>query len=214
MYNREDNIVDAEEKTFTWMVEARGHTKATTNDMDIDEFDQRAELGRDVTRNQFLSWLNSGSLVYHVSGKAGAGKSTLMKFLANSRIVHYELKKWAGEKRLIFASFFFWKSGDRLQMSLEGLYRGLLFEICRHLPAGTTSPSGTPLRFRELKDAFSLLINEIHVGNHICLFIDGLDEFEGESVDQWNIARDLQSWTKADNIKLCSKARIKNWCQK
>jgi hypothetical protein len=45
-----------------------------------------------------------------------------------------EPEHWAGDKKLVLAYFFFWSSGDRLQMSLEGLYQSLLFETLKQCP--------------------------------------------------------------------------------
>jgi hypothetical protein len=85
-------------------------------------------------RQSFLTWLRSGDGIYHISGKAGSGKFTLVKFLCQNPRLIRELEQWAGNKKLVFASFFFWASGDKLQRSLEGLYRSLLFEILNQCP--------------------------------------------------------------------------------
>ncbi|PVH81880.1 hypothetical protein DL98DRAFT_358058, partial [Cadophora sp. DSE1049] len=69
-----------------------------------------------------------------VKGKAGAGKSTLMKFLTHHRDVLTSLRVWAGEGDLIIAGFYFWNSGTPLQKSLVGLLRSLLFEILKQCP--------------------------------------------------------------------------------
>ena len=88
--------------------------------------DTETRLLRSQTRSTFLTWLRNGNQVFHISGKAGSGKSTLMKLLLDHPRTREELKRWAGEKQLVFAHFFFWRSGDKLQRSLEGLYRSIL----------------------------------------------------------------------------------------
>lgn len=146
-----------------------------------------------------------------------------MKFLGGSARVRQELQSWAGNEHFIFAQFFFWNSGDELQMSLEGLYRSLLFEVCRQslgliplifpdlwqsLLSGFAPPQQTPLQFDEVKAAFNRLIHAGDATNsRICFFIDGLDEYQGDTVHHWRIAHDLQSWTQSDNIKLCVSSR-------
>lgn len=57
-----------------------------------------------------------------------------MKFLSNHGIVKDKLESWAHGKKLVLARLFFWKSGDKLKMSVEGLYRSLLFEVLRQCP--------------------------------------------------------------------------------
>lgn len=227
IYKRGDVIEDAESGTFDWLVD-----EPEKKDVQPDEevmFKAKAkeeakeEAMRDKTREDFVAWLNSGRHIFHISGKAGSGKSTLMKFLGNSARVKEELHSWAGDQPLIFARFFFWNSGHELQMSLEGLYRSLLFEVCRQSPAliprifpdlwksllsGFAPPQQTPLQFGEVKIAFNRLIQESETMNsRICFFIDGLDEFQGDDVDHWRIAQDLQSWTQSENIKLCVSSR-------
>ncbi|KAI0401058.1 hypothetical protein F4802DRAFT_609708 [Xylaria palmicola] len=72
--------------------------------------------------------------IFQSSGKAGSGKSTLMKFICAHPTTVELLREWAGNKRLILADFFFWNSGTALQKSREGLLRSLLFEILRKCP--------------------------------------------------------------------------------
>lgn len=229
MYSRGDNIEDPESGTFTWIIEEEPSPKVDQKDLaekpdkyDEEQRDAHRDM-RETTRQKFLTWLQSGCHVFHISGKAGSGKSTLMKFLARSLRVQQELEQWAGEKKLIIARFFFWNSGDKLQMSLEGLYRSLLFETCTQCPeliprifpglweglsSGAAPPQQTPMRLEEFKAAFGRLTKESQsFDDYICFWIDGLDEFEGDEVDHWHLARDLQSWTESKHIKLCVSSR-------
>ncbi|KAJ6190241.1 hypothetical protein N7519_000262 [Penicillium mononematosum] len=66
-----------------------------------------------------------------------------------------------------------------------------------------------PIRFDEVRDAFTSLIKEASSSeSNFCFFIDGLDEFEGDEVDHWRLSRDLLSWTaQAKNIKFCVSSR-------
>ncbi|KAH0534152.1 hypothetical protein FGG08_007261 [Glutinoglossum americanum] len=189
----------------------------------VEEISRPEQEIRKFTRDTFLAWLRSGRQIYHISGKAGSGKSTLMKFLSQHSRVREELESWAGGKKLVLARFFFWNSGDRLQMSLEGLYRAILFETLRQHPElipdvfpdqwndlgfEKTGLDSTAFRFQELKSAFKNLIGKQAFEKHrICLFIDGLDEYEGDSVDHWGLARDLQSWASSEDMKICVSSR-------
>ncbi|KAI1273204.1 hypothetical protein F5Y07DRAFT_391479 [Xylaria sp. FL0933] len=82
----------------------------------------------------FYQWLSEGNGTFWIQGKAGSGKSTLMKFICGHRTTVELLRVWAGSKRLITAKFFFWNAGTALQKSREGLLRSLLFEILRKCP--------------------------------------------------------------------------------
>ncbi|CAI7632139.1 unnamed protein product [Penicillium glandicola] len=238
MYSRGNNIENAESGTFAWMVDEESQPADDQSDSCLEskqseekhdegrekrgwyeEEEKKQETLRKCTREKFLTWLTSGRHIFHILGKAGSGKSTLMKFLSESSRVKKRLESWAGGRPLIFARFFFWNSGDETQMSLEGLYRSLLFETCRQIPSliprlfpefwGSSNFGVAPIRFDEVRDAFNRLIKEASSSeSYFCFFIDGLDEFEGDEIDHWNFSRDIQSWTaEAENIKLCVSSR-------
>lgn len=180
-----------------------------------------------AARKAFQAWLTSGSGVFHISGKAGSGKSTIMKFLCQHQGLKDRLSSWAGEKNLVFASFFFWMSGDDQQHSLEGLYRSLLFEVLNQRPdlAMTAFPdfcreaqapyaervawNQSPFRLPELRQAMNNLISchSGHQKHRFCFFVDGLDEFQGDSSDHWQLARLLRRWTESPDVKLCVSSR-------
>jgi hypothetical protein len=175
------------------------------------------------TCHSFLTWLKSGNQVFHISGKPGSGKSTLMKLLSQHHSVRQKLDVWAGGKKLVIANFFFWNSGTKLQMSLEGLYRALLFETLKQfselipevfpdqwarLESEVPGFESVSFRLPEVKTAFNALINKGTFPNHrICFFIDGLDEYEGDSFEHWKLAESLQNWAKSEDIKVCVTSR-------
>jgi hypothetical protein len=82
----------------------------------------------------FVDWLQHGSGLYWINGKAGSGKSTLMKYIFNKYETRRHLNFWAGNQKLCIAAFFFWSGGGCLQRSQSGLYRSLLFDILRQVP--------------------------------------------------------------------------------
>lgn len=234
MYSRENSIDNAESGTFAWIVDEESRPADDRSDSFVEseenheewrekrryeEEKKKQETLRKCTREKFLTWLNSGRHIFHISGKAGSGKSTLMKFLCKSSRVKSGLESWARGQPLIFVRFFFWNSGDETQTSLEGLYRSLLFETCRQIPSliprlfpelwGSSTLGFAPIRFDEVRDAFNRLIQEASSSkSYFCFFIDGLDEFKGDEVDHWRFSRDLQSWAaQAENIKLCVSSR-------
>jgi hypothetical protein len=138
------------------------------------------------------------------------------------------LAKWAGrEHKVITPGFFFWNSGSPDQSSQLGLLRSLLHNILSHNEK--LIPAVFPARYQdfprssllanyefahvidsekrhrwtiaELRQAFQYLLKE-DVG-HMCLFIDGLDEYSGDPMD-------TISWFKSTisrNIKICISSR-------
>lgn len=120
---RHERIHENHRRTFDWILEPESDTE--------DQTPQRPKV-------HFMEWLrSSGSTqsIYWLSGKAGSGKSTLMKYICSHARVQTELQTWSGDYPLIVASFFFWRSGTELQKSQEGLLRSLLFEVLRKCPS-------------------------------------------------------------------------------
>lgn len=60
------------------------------------DLDEEVERMRSDARARFLGWLSSGKGIFHISGKLGSGKSTLMKFLSDHPTTRSSLEEWAG----------------------------------------------------------------------------------------------------------------------
>lgn len=69
---REASVQDTCEGTFEWIFEETG-TKAHSTYHSYTE----------TAHKPFLSWLSDHGGVFFISGKAGSGKSTLMRYIAN-----------------------------------------------------------------------------------------------------------------------------------
>lgn len=152
--------------------------------------------------SSFTRWLTTDAGIYWVSGKAGSGKSTLMKFIWNHPQTTQLLTEWAQGERVLCAGFFFWNSGEKIQSSQEGLFRTLLYQLCRQDPellhrtfpdewktiSGKVSRDTNPGQvaqksLAELKDAFEKIVACSHHNLRMCVFVDGLDEAEGDLMD-------------------------------
>ncbi|KAF2795864.1 hypothetical protein K505DRAFT_373641 [Melanomma pulvis-pyrius CBS 109.77] len=196
---RHAQIPEAHKKTFEW-----AYTSHKTSDHSCKQF-------------KFAEWLRSGTGLYWISGKAGSGKSTLVKFLYDNPRTTCELRQWAGNNDIATAGFFFWNSGTEMQKSVEGLLQSLLFELFRKCPS--LIPIATPTRWDEresyhsdpalwsqweLKGAFKLIQQQATINAKFCLFIDGLDEYEGNHSDVIEI---LQGLAKSKDIKICVSSR-------
>ncbi|KAK6822022.1 hypothetical protein PG987_014847 [Apiospora arundinis] len=182
---------------------------------------------RQTTRSHFNMWLKSGQGIFYISGKPGSGKSTLMKFLSQHTHTRQQLETWAeaSSRQLVLVSFFFWISGSELQRSVVGLYRAILWEILKQCPdlMPTVFPSRwenidhdengrishLPLSLAEVQQAFERLQKAMEAKHSLCLFIDGLDEYDG---DHWKLGHDLTSW-RSEHVKICVSARPYNGFQ-
>lgn len=175
---------------------------------------------RTNTRDEdsFSEWLSRGGSIYWITGKPGAGKSTLMKFICKEKRTHQLLQKWAGDKLLDTASFYFWIAGTPFQKSLLGLLQSLLYEILNanreiisklfprrwrmHRLYGSINLD--PWTEKEFLDAIKILKCESSRSSRICFFIDGLDEYEGDHKEMTVFLQELSS---LPDLKICVSSR-------
>ena len=181
--DREDDIRPAHAETFEWILDS--------------------DSTKDDARN-FIDWLLSpcdeedSNRIFWVSGKAGSGKSTIMKYLyRDSRLQQY-LRFWAKDTPLTCIGFFIWDRGkSMMHKSREGMVRSLLHQIlAQHknlIPAlfpekwirgYATRIAGNPEDWteRELFAALMRVTNEQFLKEQgipmrLCVFVDGVDEY-------------------------------------
>ncbi|OBT62583.1 hypothetical protein VE03_07372 [Pseudogymnoascus sp. 23342-1-I1] len=194
MRDRHSNIVEAHERTFNWI------------------FDE------DITKTNFSNWLHNRAGIYWITGKAGSGKSTLMKYLVNHDMVKESLDEWAGSKSLVTGAYFFWSGGDSMEKSQLGLLQSLLYDILRVFPSVIpemspkrwldTSTVGT--RFApswkrvELLECFEYLTKKRTWPVKFCFFVDGVDEYKGDPAE---IVRILENFTTSPDVKVILSSR-------
>jgi len=132
-----------------------------------------------LKKSEYLDWLDPSKLGEHhsvlwIKGKPGTGKSTLMKFaFRNAR---------KAMKDRIVISFFFNGRGTELEKSTIGMYRSLLFQLLKQLPAlqrvfdglVTWNNGGHQWNFESLKALFGQAVQSLGKSSLVC-FIDALD---------------------------------------
>jgi hypothetical protein len=143
-------------------------------------------------------WFLSGSGIYWVCGKAGSGKSTLMKYLLYNAQVTQLLSKWSAGNVCIVGSFFFLNLGSPLQKSQEGLSRSVLYQLLSACPelipemlpnlwkAARLQKPGETLSLpttAEIVCALDMFGKRYRGSRGFCLFIDGIDELDGDYMD-------------------------------
>ncbi|KAI8712815.1 NACHT domain-containing protein [Fusarium sp. LHS14.1] len=228
MHRRDDRVQDPYENTFKWILEDAPSSKSSRLGGYLGYLSRQ---DKKRSRELFLTWLSSGSGIFHVSGKLGSGKSTLMRYLSTHTRNRIEVKKWAGDRTLVMANFFFWKPGSELQKSLEGLFRSLLWDILKTCPnlirdtlpeywrLAEQAPWQIQTRFNipssTVSSALQNVISDVRLyqSHRFCFFIDGLDEYEGtDRQDPTHLVTLLQSWVKESHgcLKLCVSSREHN----
>lgn len=193
LYVRRMQITKKHAKTFDWIFESHHKGK----------------------RLYFQQWLECEKCPFWIVGKAGSGKSTLIKAIFDDSRVEHALERWSSGKRLVSCAFFFWSAGTELQKSYEGLLRSLLFEIYRQcpdlipskfisIPSAYSPPISTSWPIEALMEMVQDLSSHGCCDTRFCFFIDGLDEYCGEDRE---IADALQTLASSIDFKLCVSSR-------
>jgi hypothetical protein len=170
-------------------------------------------------------WIREGTGIFWICGKAGSGKSTLMKYIAASEEMEDLLHQWrssSNDKDPILVSYFFWYAGTPLQKSVCGLFRTLLVELLSRTPEltqvafprlferrkETENKKHTQIQWTEGELAAGLKALASHQAKEdrqrFCFLIDGLDEYNGNGSKLVAVLRDLAGNTA---IKLCVSSR-------
>ncbi|KAM0244909.1 hypothetical protein ACHAP5_005815 [Fusarium lateritium] len=226
MHKLDDRVHLPHESTFKWLIE----DDKTTDQEDPFQVKNRIEEEDIVamklkSRTKYLNWLSSPEGIFHISGKLGSGKSTLMKLLCTHPQSRVQLQKWAGSHSILISKFFFWNPGSDLQKSLDGLYRSLLYDILEAYPdliqyalpevwnraakSLWQIQSKLDISADVFKSGLERLISTgssstAPSGNlRFCFFIDGLDECEeSHSKDHIYLVRLLNDWVQSSGGKL------------
>lgn len=115
--------------SITERIEAVDESHATTFDWIFRPIEETSQYAEGRRWGDFSQWLQYSKGLYWINGKAGSGKSTLVKYIVNHKKTQLLLKHWAGNSELCSCNFFFWNSGSKLQCSQAGLFRTLLYDI-------------------------------------------------------------------------------------
>ncbi|KAF4913555.1 hypothetical protein CGCVW01_v010858 [Colletotrichum viniferum] len=174
---REVTLPETHRRTFEWIFEGSPTASSTGKASDT-----------------FTRWLQHHAGIFWVTGKAGSGKSTLMKFLTHHDETKRLLGVWADKSDLVIAQHYFWSPGTTIQKSQEGLLRALLLQIfkqrtnlmriaCPDRWNFRYADSFHPWSRTQLMAAFEKLGKHPEGKWRICLFIDGIDEYSGDHTD-------------------------------
>jgi hypothetical protein len=210
MSHRHVEIAEAHQGTFSWIfAEPRSVDSGSGN--------------RARPWSSYVQWLLEGSGIYWINGKAGSGKSTLMRYISGHPHTRQSLSHWSPNADLQVASFYFWNSGTSLLRKQAGLLRSLLYGIL-HRRSDLIRPVFAPewesissaaanksLRIPEiefslprLEEAFISLSDLASEELRFCFFVDGLDEYDG---DPEMLIKIFTIISKSPFVKVCLSSR-------
>ncbi|KAJ5750851.1 hypothetical protein N7533_007879 [Penicillium manginii] len=165
-----------------------------------------------LSHPDYKAWLDPENLTHlgflWISGKPGAGKSTIMKFI---------LSKQAGLKNVVTASFFFNARGEALERSVIGMYRSLLLQLLDGFPdlqmvlddprLVPTQDEKVCLPLDVLKDLLQKAVDFLGQRSFTCL-IDALDECDEQQVrDMIQYFEQLAESSAAERLRICFSSR-------
>lgn len=185
---RRNQIERSHSKTFRWVLyysrdEDSDHetvSEASSVPWSKDPFGSR-----DVPWDNFVQWLQCKDPLYWISGKAGSGKSTLMKYLSEDRKTKAYLK--TGMDDAVVYSYFIWNSGSTTQCSLRSLLMSLVRQILERKEQLFQMIVESRAEITRIKYSDEWSISELEEillqlllwhPTDVCIFIDGLDEID------------------------------------
>ncbi|KAK4222359.1 hypothetical protein QBC38DRAFT_549299 [Podospora fimiseda] len=209
--------------TFQWIFEPQASNVS----------DNEEELKmKNEARNKWRNWISSQSDagVFHIAGKFGSGKSTLMQFLFEHPQTQVEFEQWAGDRKLVKVNFFFSVIIGGTQQLLEGLCRTLLYDILDQCPKlsrdilpeawnitnmlhvrGEDITGRTIVEDSSIPTALDKLFAGCDPNYCFCLFIDGLDEYQDPNGrDQRDLVKLIKRWASGGQnkpVKICVASR-------
>ncbi|KAF5562297.1 P-loop containing protein [Fusarium phyllophilum] len=202
MMAREGLIEDPFPETFQWLLEN--------------------EHPDGIQAPRFKQWLDSAAneTPFWITSNPSSGKSTLMKYICTNSVIQEHLRRWSGDLRLLTCKVYLWSPGSTGQKSQAGLLRTMLYQILLEKPdlcplatskhykyfqlAGTDAPSPPEWAIEDLRDSISQVVFETKHTHRLAVFIDGLDEYEGDLKSLTSFVKQTHSH---ERTKLCVSSR-------
>ena len=175
----------------------------------------------------FKDWLE-GTIedpMFWISGKPGSGKSTLMKYAMTHKKTAECLRKCNNSSWLV-TGFFFHDRGTKMQKSTQGFLCEVLYRILEACPAifSTILPEYTEFMqmsaqiqnrqwsIERLHRVLLAVVAKSNVVLNCCLFVDAMDEQEGNHRDLVMILKDFAQGSRNSkfHLRLCLAGRPEN----
>ena len=189
--NRYDQVEEACSQTFDWLF-------------------MKPELG-------FRAWLETGKGLYFIRGQPASGKSTLMKWAFNDFRTTAALGVRSGRQAQV--NFFFHDRGSEIQSSFKGLLQSIIHQILNEsrellqsiLPIHQEMVRRSLPFWTEqyLTKALQSILRQRIVSLDITLFLDALDEYDGnfESIANFLSSIATTEDTSLTRLRVCFSSR-------
>lgn len=204
-------------------------TDARRRLMEVDRAYEKTFLWLFEPNLGFRDWLRGviTDPLYWIQGKPGSGKSTAMKFAMRHPRTHILLKTY-DSKPWIVAGYFFHDRGTAIQKSVRGFLGELLYQILDQrkdlfyivLPIFSQLLDLQPSKLvqsdiwdhEKLEDALVLFGTTAKTDINLCVFVDALDEHDGDHKSLFSTLSKLRNLTlsKYIRLRLCVAGRPEN----
>lgn len=158
-------------------------------------------------------WLVDGNGPFRIQGKAGSGKSTLMRFILEHEKTKEILQIRAPQNRPKLISHFFWRAGSPAQSSLKGFLCSILYQMLedesfllewtfRQRPMLTKKYNTSDWNNKQLTEILLDLLHNNPQSTSYLILVDGLDEFHDKDHPD-DLLELLDKLFAMTNIKIC-----------
>ncbi|KAK4997940.1 GTP-binding protein [Elasticomyces elasticus] len=173
-----------------------------------------------IWSSPFARWLSSHEKIFWIRGKPASGKSTLINYIASdSRTEEQVAMLFSKHKAIIITFCFDFRQGTTTANSLKGMLLTIAYVLAQEVSGLAASlrlryPNWQKIYSNDAWDATALYeiirYSFAEAKLPVCLFIDGLDEFSGDSKEQLDLAVRLEQLVSSDQVKLCFASRPHN----
>lgn len=237
MNERRNSILPSHPETFEWIFDDKPVPVSNT-DMDSlpigTDQDSQSEIDSEIPYveehspshqgnpwDSFTDWLQSTrERLYWISGKAGSGKSTLMKFLIQHQQTQSGLESW--NPNTLILSHFLWTAGQPMGKKIKGIFCSILYQLLcgdsklsdsmiLHFPRIRSKNFHSDWSDEELETvvfyAFGVL------SRAICIFLDGLDEI-CPTDGLFRLLEVVDKFRVLPRLKICVSSRLEPLLQR